>query len=399
VQIAEQAPASDHLTFTRWFAGVLLRWRIVAAVTIATLVVGLVATVIIPPVYRSNASFVANSSSSSKLQGANGASTGLSGIISQLGGSVGGDPSESPNFYVELLSSRELLTRLIESKFPNPRTDAPNDSATLLTILRIKKSDPKRQLELAVKKMRDATQAGLDPKTNLVWFSVDAQWPELSSQIGNRLIELVSSFNRETRVSRAKSKRTFLQMRRDSAQTALREAEERLRIFYEQNRGIIIAPSLKYEEQRIRRDGDLASDLYMNLDRQLEVARIDEINDAALITVIDSAVVPRKAQWPRYGVMLLTGTALGLLFGLLLAGSAAVLADWRERNPDSWTDFRSAMATTRSELGSVIGVRSKRHSAADQQPVSHPPTHSASLAGLSGTRSDESIARAQRPVA
>ncbi len=399
MQIAEQAPASDHLSFTRWLAGLLLRWRIVAAVTIATLVVGLVAIIIIPPVYRSYASFVANSSSSSKLQGASGASAGLSGIISQLGGSVGGDPSESPNFYVELLSSRELLTRLIESKFPNPRTDAPNDSATLLTILRIKKSDPKRQLELAVKKMRDATQAGLDPKTNLVWFSVDAQWPELSSQIGNRLIELVSSFNRETRVSRAKSKRTFLQMRRDSAQTALREAEERLRVFYEQNRGIIIAPSLKYEEQRIKRDGDLASDLYMNLDRQLEVARIDEINDAALITVIDSAVVPRKAQWPRYGVMLLTGTALGLLFGLLLAGSATVLADWRERNPDSWTDFRSAVATTRSELGSVIGVRSKRHAVADQQPASHPPSHSASPAGLSGARAEEPIARAQRPVA
>ena len=399
MQIAEQAPASDHLTLTRWLAGVLLRWRTVVAVTIATLVIGLVATVIIPPVYRSNASFVANSSSSSKLQGASGANSGLGGIISQLGGSVGGDPSESPNFYVELLSSRELVTRLIESKFPNPRTDAPNDSATLLTILRIKKSDPKRQLELAVKKMRDATQAELDPKTNLVWFSVDAQWPELSSQIGNRLIELVSSFNRETRVSRAKSKRTFLQMRRDSAQTALREAEERLRVFYEQNRGIIIAPSLKYEELRIRRDGDLASDLYMNLDRQLEVARIDEINDAALITVIDSAVVPRKAQWPRYGVMLLTGTALGLLFGLLLAGSAAVLADWRERNQDSWTDFRSAVATTRSELGSVIGVRGKRRPVADQQPASHPQSHSASPAGLSGARPEEPIARAQRPVA
>jgi uncharacterized protein involved in exopolysaccharide biosynthesis len=399
VQIAEQASASDHLTFTRWLAGVLLRWRTVVAVTLATLVIGLVATVVIPPVYRSNASFVANTSSSSKLQGATNASSGLGGIISELGGTMGGDPSESPNFYVELLSSRELLTRLIESKFPNPRTDAPNDSATLLTILHIRKSDPKRQLELAVKKMLDATQVGLDPKTNFVWFSVDAQWPELSAQIGNRMIELVSSFNRETRVSRAKSKRAFLQMRRDSAQTALRDAEERLRIFYEQNRGAIIAPGLRYEEQRIKRDGDLASDLYMNLDRQLEVARIDEINDAALITVIDSAVVPRKAQWPRYGVMLFTGTAFGLLLGVLIAGSAAVLADWRQRNPDSWHDFRSALATTRAELGSVIGVRNKHRVGIDEQPASHLPPLSASPAGLSGARSEEPIARAQRPVA
>lgn len=304
MHIAQQDTAGDHLTLTRWLAGVLLRWRLVAGITVATLLLGLLATFIIPPVYRSHASFVANSSSSAKLQGAGSSTTGLGGLISQLGGSVGGDPSESPNFYVELLASRELLTRVIQSKFPNPRTDSPRDSATLLSVLRIKRADPERQLEVAVKKIREATHPGLDPKTNLVWFSVDAQWPQLSAQIANRMIELVSAFNRETRVSRSKSKREFLQMRHDSAHTALRAAEERQRVFYEQNRGFISAPSLKYEEQRIRREVDLASDLYINLDRQLEVARIDEINDAALITVIDSAVVPRKAQWPRYGALL-----------------------------------------------------------------------------------------------
>jgi uncharacterized protein involved in exopolysaccharide biosynthesis len=398
VQIAQQDTASDHLTLTRWLAGVLLRWRLVAGITLGVLLIGLLATFIIPPVYRSHASFVANSSSSAKLQGAGSSTSGLGGLISQLGGSVGGDPSESPNFYVELLASRELLTRVIQSKFPNPRTANPRDSATLLTILQIKRADPRRQLEIAVKKILDATHAGLDPKTNLVWFSVDAQWPELSAQIGNRMIELVSSFNRETRVSRSKSKRTFLQMRHDSAQTALRAAEERQRVFYEQNRGVISAPSLKYEEQRIRRDVDLASDLYINLDRQLEVARIDEINDAALITVIDSAVVPRKAQWPRYGVLLFSGTLVGLLMGVLVAGSAAVLADWRERNPDSWSDFRSALKTARAELGSMIGIGSKNRvpslAPTETFPV-HPVPPQSAPTGLV----DEPAAMARRPVA
>jgi uncharacterized protein involved in exopolysaccharide biosynthesis len=381
MHIAEQAPASDHLTFTRWLAGVLLRWRLVFAIAIATIIIGLAATLIIPPVYRSSASFVANSSSGAKLQGATSGTTGLGGLISELGGNVGGDPSESPNFYVELLSSRELLTRLLQSRFPNPRTETPNDSATLLTILRIKRADPKRQMELGVKKMLDATKSGLDPKTNLVWFSVDAQWPDLSAQIANRMIDLVSSFNRETRVSRSKSKRAFLQMRHDSAQTALRDAEERERFFYEQNRGIISAPSLKFEEQRIKRDVDLASDLYINLDRQLEVARIDEINDAALITVIDSAVIPRKAQWPRYGVLLFSGAGLGLIIGFLVAGSAAVLADWQDRNPESWREFRSAVSTMRSELPRILGGRRKQSLAATQDQV------------------DEPVTRAQRPVA
>jgi uncharacterized protein involved in exopolysaccharide biosynthesis len=384
VRIAEQEAASDHLTFTRWIAGILLRWRTVVGITIGALLIGVAATIIVPPVYRAQASFVANSSSSSKLQGASAATTGLGGIISQLGGTMGGDPSESPNFYVELLGSRELLTRLLQSRFPNPRTAAPHESATLLTILKIKKSDPQAQMEVAVKNMDKAISAGLDPKTNLVWFSVDAQWAELSAQIANRLIDLVSTFNKETRVSRARAKRTFLQMRHDSAQTALRDAEERERLFYEQNRGVIMAPGLKFEEGRIKRDVDLASDLYINLDRQLEVARIDEINDAALITVIDSAIVPKKAKWPRYGVMGITAILLGGLAGLLLAGSAAVMADWKERNPDSYQDVRAAMRTFRHEMAR-LGRREKRSSNPPVKPVTPTP--------------EEAIARVQRPVA
>ncbi|HUQ19156.1 MAG TPA: GNVR domain-containing protein [Gemmatimonadaceae bacterium] len=384
MHIAEQEPASDHLTFTRWVAGILLRWRMVVAAAIGAVLLGLVATLIVPPVYRAEASFVANSSSGAKLQGGSGGGA-LGGLLQQFGGSMGGDPSESPNFYVELLTSRELLTRLLDSKFPNPRTANLRDSATLLDILKIKKPDRAAQLETAVKSLSKAIAPGIDAKTNLVWFSVDEQWPELSAQVANRLIDLVSSFNREKRMSSAKAKREFLQMRHDSARTALRDAEERQRLFLEQNRGLIMAPSLKFEEQRLTRDVDLANDLYINLDKQLEVARIDEINDAALITVIDSAVVPRKARWPRYGVMVFTALILGTLAGLTLAGSAAVMADWRERNPDSWNDFRSARATMRREFAAMLGFKRKNLVTPTPASVSSPP--------------EERIARAQRPVA
>ncbi|HZJ01243.1 MAG TPA: Wzz/FepE/Etk N-terminal domain-containing protein, partial [Gemmatimonadaceae bacterium] len=111
--------ASDHLTFTRWLAGVLLRWRLIAVITILSIVGAVAASFIVPPVYRAKASFVANSSSASKLPGVASSSPGVGGLISQLGGSLGGDPSESPNFYIQLFESRELLTRVAQSRFPN----------------------------------------------------------------------------------------------------------------------------------------------------------------------------------------------------------------------------------------------------------------------------------------
>lgn len=342
MEAAEQAPADDHLTFTRWAAGVVERQRSVLWFALAGLAAALIATVIVPPVYRSSASFVANTSGTSKVQAA-ASSSPISGLLSQFGGTLGGDPSESPNFYLELLGSRELLTRVLESKFPDPRTSSVRDSARLVDILRLSSKEPVRRMELGVKKLGKSINGGLDAKTNLVWFSTDAEFPQLSSQISNRMMELVSSFNRETRVSRAKSKRMFLERRLDSAKTELRQAEENLRFFYEQNRGILAAPGLKAEEQRLRRAVDVASDLFLNLQGQLEVARIDEINDAALITVIDTAVAPRKAQWPRYGVATMTGLSIGLLIGLLVAGSATVMSDWRRRHPEDWAQFESAV--------------------------------------------------------
>lgn len=343
MQNGELPPADDYLTFSRWLAGVVSRWRLVAVITVAITVLALFATLVIPPVYRSNASFVANSSSQSKLPSGS-SSSPIGGLISQFGGSLGGDPSESPNFYLQLLVSRELLTRLLTSKFPDPRTDIPTDSARLVDILKLKSKDPSRRMELAVRQIILDLHGGLDPKTNLVWFSMDAQYPELSSQISNRLIALVSAFNRETRMSRAKSKRMFLERRMDSAKVELQLAEGRLRFFYEQNRGLLSAPSLKFEDEQLRRDARVASDLYLNLQSQLEVARIEEINDAALITVIDTAVVPRKAQWPRYGAITITSVALGLLAGLLLAGSLAVMEFWRARNPEEWKSLSESLS-------------------------------------------------------
>lgn len=357
MQAAEQALASDHLTFTRWLAGVLLRWRLIAGITVLSILVAVAASFIVPPVYRAHASFVANSSSPSKVPSGISASPGVSGLISQLGGSLGGDPSESPNFYIQLFESRELLTRIALSRFPNPRTDAPNDSATLIDILRIKKNDPALRMELAIKKLKKAIAAGFDVKTNLVSLGVDMQWPDLAAEVANRLVDEVSKFNRETRVSRAKSKRLFLEARHDSAELQLRAAEERQRFFYEQNRGTLTSPSLRADEARIKREVELASDLFLTLQQQLEAARLDEINDAALITVIDKAIPPRKAQWPRYGALLFTSAAVGLMIGLLVAGSLAVLADWRLRNPESWSDFEHSLGRARSDVRSAMGVR------------------------------------------
>jgi uncharacterized protein involved in exopolysaccharide biosynthesis len=351
--IASQVSGTP-LTFSRWVAETLVRWRIIATVMGLTAVVAILALVLIPPVYRSRTSFVANSSSSNKLPSGLGGSGALGGLASQLGMASGSDPSESANFYFELIRSRELLTRLALSQFPNPRSASPGDSATLVDILRIRNSDPRRRLEIAVKRLGAAIDGNYDIKTNLVWIEVDAQWPELSAAMANRTIDLVTAFNREQRVSRAKSKRMFLEGRVNLSREALRSAEARHRAFYDQNRSWRTSPALIFEEKQLQREEDQAADLYTLLQRQLETALLDEVNDAALITVVDAAVPARKAQWPRYGILLVSTIIAGSLLGLMAAGAAAIMADWRSRNPDSAAAFGDSMGRVRHEIRRVF---------------------------------------------
>jgi uncharacterized protein involved in exopolysaccharide biosynthesis len=340
------------LTFGVWLAGIIDRWRLVLWVMAGTVVAAALAAVLLPPVYQAHASFVTAGSTNSKMASAlSGGGAGLQGIASQLGVSSGGDPSESPNFYVRLIESQELKRRLLRSRFQDPRGKSPADSATLLEILRPRGSNPQQRMELGIKKLGQSITTDFDLKTNLVLLTVNARWSQLAAAIANRTIELVDGFNHEQRVSRARSKRVFVQSRLDSAKAELRNAEQQQRVFYDQNRSWRTSPQLVFDEGRLRRNVDVASDLFLTLQRQFETARLDEFNDAAEITVVDPAVPPWKAQWPRYWILLASSLFVGALLGIMVAGSAAILADWRGRNPATASALRDSVAALPFPLG------------------------------------------------
>jgi uncharacterized protein involved in exopolysaccharide biosynthesis len=106
-----------------------------------------------------------------------------------------------------------------------------------------------------------------------------------------------------------------------------------------------------FEEGLLRRNVDVATDLFLTQQRQFETARLDEFNDAAEITVVDPAVPPWKAQWPRYWILLASSLFVGALLGIMVAGSAAILADWRGRNPATASALRDSVASLPFPLG------------------------------------------------
>lgn len=340
VPIAESD--AQPLTLALWAAGVIERWRTVILTAVVTVALAVAAALILPPAYRVTVSFATNSSSSSKLSGLTGSSA-LAGLAGSLGMPSLSEPSESPAFYTELLQSRELLTRLLQTRFPDPRTANPADSARLVDIMKLRSTEPKRRLELGVKQLRKDIRTESDIKTNVTKVTVSNRYPELVAAEANTSLALVNSFNIEQRASRARSKRIYLENRLSEARRDLEIAQGRYRDFLASNRQWRQSPMLSSDEETLRRAEDVATDLYLSLEKQYESARLDEFNDAALITVVDSAVAPQRPDWPRYVILIPAALIGGAILGVIIAGVATVYADWTRREPLAAHRLRAAL--------------------------------------------------------
>lgn len=350
---------SDRLTLTALVPGVLSRWPQAVWAAGSVVALALLLSVILPPSYQSLATFVTGDAGIQLPRGLADLATqpGVSGFASQLGLGAGSDPSASPAFYSQLLGSRELATRLVLSRLPNPRTKSPGDSADLLAIYGIPVKDRERAIEIAIRRVKREMRVGFDSRTNLVTVIVNGRWAELSAAVANRAVELVSAFNREQRLSRARARRLFLESRVADAQAELRAAEAGQRDFYEQNRLWQSSPGLIVEERRVRRQVETASDLYLAIRREYESARIDEVNTTPVITVVDRAVPPRKPLWPRRAAIVLTAGILGTGLGLLWAAARALASHWAGQHPADAAALRESVRRFAREVGGPLRRR------------------------------------------
>ena len=137
----------------------------------------------------------------------------------------------------------------------------------------------------------------VDARTNIVEVRVDAMDRGLAAAVANRFIEALTEFNSRSRQSRARERRRFVEERVAEVETELRQREEVLKTFLERNR-TFQSPQLAFEEGRLRSDVEIQQEIFLTLRREYEYARIEEVNEVPVITVIDRAVPPLLRSRP-----------------------------------------------------------------------------------------------------
>lgn len=302
-------PAGDEISLWEILAVLLRRRGTIASTVVLTVAAAVAFTLLRRDTFTTSASF--------RPQGSESSASELLALANQFGVSVPGGPREeaSPAFYAELLTSREILHRVASKTFHVEGVG----SASLAELFEIGEEPEALRVRETIETLRnDVVRIETGRETGIVTVDVQTDWPDLSMAIAERLLAEIARFNLETRQSQAAAERVFIQERVDSARHALEAAEAELQAFLQSNRQWENSPDLAFQHDRLQREIGLRQSVYTTLVQSFEQARISEVRDTPVITVLQAPFLPPPDD-RRLFLTVALGIVLGGLAGVVLA--------------------------------------------------------------------------------
>jgi uncharacterized protein involved in exopolysaccharide biosynthesis len=336
---------------------ILLKHRYLVVGWGLTLAIAVVlVTLVLPRSYTATGSFVPQG-----LEG--GARSGLARMAGQLGLEIPqADPSQSPQFYAELIRTREITGRILADTFEVARTRLLRDtvyiSGTLLDLLELDERDPALRRDEGIRWLQEkAVRATPGGETGVVRLSVTTPWPAVSQGIATRLMELVNDFNLSTRQTQAGAEREFIEGRLVDTEARLLAAEEQLRRFLEANRQFQNSPELLFERDRLQRQVTMHQQVFTSLSQAYEDARISEVRNLPLVTVVQPPETPARPDPRRVPFKALVGLLAGAVVGVFHAFGREYVSRNREEGDREYDEFREIWADTVGDVRRVLRRR------------------------------------------
>lgn len=320
-----------------WLGTITLRYRrLILVVTAAMAAMAVVVTLLIRE-FTSTAMFVPDAP---RVQQS---SLGALAERFGMGGLVGG-AQDPPEFYVALLTADDFLARLATGQYEFVQGVGGTEDTVRVRPLDLYgggTGESGARVQAAVEALRDRIEAQVDPRSNVITVRVTARWGWLAERLNRRALELLNEFNLRQRRSRAAAERQFTEARLAAAQQELAEAEDYLEAFHRRNRSYGDSPVLLLEVARLQRRVELRQQVYVTLAQAYEQARIEEVRNTPVITVIDE---PEGSAQRSHSLVLnaVLGLIAGLGAGVLVALFAEFATQHRRQHSDDYAEFERA---------------------------------------------------------
>ena len=257
----------------------------------------------------------------------------------------------TPPIYREILSSRPLILNVLKRKFRSEKT---GEEALLIDILDIQGNTPYERFEMGYEHMVSSMVfVMLTRQTGITALSVESTEPQLSADIANALVEELNTFTLSFISEKASKNRIFIESRLEETDSLLRKAEEELKAFRKTNKRIEKSPELQLEYGRHLRQVKMQEEVFLTLNKEREIVRIEEVKDMPLINVLNMAVAPLKKSRPARIRIAIVMAILAAVTGIAMAFLADKVAIHRS-NDKVMRRLHSMLAVLRNDY---VGLR------------------------------------------
>jgi hypothetical protein len=255
------------------------------------------------------------------------------GVAASFGVDVG--ISEAIYHIPDIVNSKRIKTEIIEKKWISQDYKQPVDlikywkineiGFSLNPITYLKKiissynSETVDQryeyIEIALEEINDRISVRED-KSGLVIVNVLMEEPRLSASIANFIYDAIVDYTINVHNAQAKLNREFIEKRQAEVKEELNIVEEKLKYFRERNRSIKQSPQLQMELEQHLRDVKIQTEIYITLQQQYELARIEEVKETPSVVILDQGRIAYEKTKPKTLVILIFYFLAGVFLSL-----------------------------------------------------------------------------------
>ncbi len=257
--------------------------------------------------------------------GESGSNSNLLGFASQFGISIPSQYEEtdflSADMYPAIVKSRTLAKIVLNRKFNSEESDTKISLLSILTDpVDFKNTDSSKVIAKKIKYFtEEIVNISQSPETPLYTLQVLTDDPLLSAQIAKAVIEELDTLQMEFKSHSVMQKKEFIEDRIEDVKIELRKAETALKEFREQNKQISYSPSLLLEQERLERETQVQTEIYISLKQQYETVKIEEVKETSFVQVLDEPNIPIYPSGPRKIFILFFVGFGGFALGILIA--------------------------------------------------------------------------------
>jgi uncharacterized protein involved in exopolysaccharide biosynthesis len=211
------------------------------------------------------------------------------------------EEQEGQSWFGNLLSSSD------DTEKPLPLSDPKNRSKTLQIT---------RKQEELIKTIHNVVSATNDKKTGIITVIATLSDPVAAATLARLSLDYLTNYISSYRTEKSRNQVKFLAQQTIDAKNRYQKAEYALSSYRDQNRYLNLATA-KIEEQRLQADFLLTQNLFNELSKQFEQAKIKVAEESPVFKMLEPARVPLRKSGPKRTAIIAGFTVVGVLIGLI----------------------------------------------------------------------------------